>query len=104
MWERQHTTQYERAMCSRTDCYGSAFGEMACAVCSERDMELNERQMKILQRVQCGHTFLNSFNAEDADYRALAENGLIGCENFGHFHPIIFLTDKGAVALGGPAQ
>ena len=25
-------------MCNRTDCYGSAFGELACSVCRERDM------------------------------------------------------------------
>ena len=25
-------------MCNRTDCAGSAFGELACAVCRERDM------------------------------------------------------------------
>ncbi len=29
-------------MCNRTDCYGSAFGEMACSVCRERDMEMTE--------------------------------------------------------------
>ncbi len=25
-------------MCNRTDCYGSAFGDLACSVCRERDM------------------------------------------------------------------
>ena len=29
-------------MCNRTDCYGSAFGEMACSVCRERDMSEEE--------------------------------------------------------------
>ena len=91
-------------MCNRTDCYGSVFGPLACSVCRERDMDLSERQVKILQRVRRCNIALNSSNADDADYRALAEKGLIGCENFGHFRPIIFLTDKGSVALGGPAQ
>lgn len=29
-------------MCNRTDCYGSAFGELSCSVCRERDMEMTE--------------------------------------------------------------
>lgn len=33
-------------MCNRTDCYGSAFGPMACAVCMEGEMGC----------AICGHT------------------------------------------------
>ena len=29
-------------MCNRTDCAGSAFGELSCSVCRERDMEMTE--------------------------------------------------------------
>lgn len=91
-------------MCNRTDCAGSWAGAMACAVCREMDMELNERQKKILQRVRSGRITLTSSKVNDADYRELAKNELIDCHNFGHFQPTIFLTDKGRNALQESAQ
>ena len=34
-------------MCNRTDCYGSAFGEMACSVCREMDMSKAQIESQI---------------------------------------------------------
>ena len=39
-------------MCNRTDCYGSAFGPLACSVCREKDMSMTELTDAELARLE----------------------------------------------------
>lgn len=51
-------------MCSRTDCYGSWAGPLACSVCRERDMS----EMKITARMLCALAALADIHCDRSVY------------------------------------
>lgn len=66
-------------MCNRTDCYGSAFGEMACAVCREREMgkmKLTDAELVRLEELAELYLSGNALPFAESDYRESACNAV----------------------------
>ena len=64
-------------MCNRTDCYGSAFGEMACSVCRERDMrelKLTDADLARLEELAAHYASGNALPFTEDAYRESACN------------------------------
>ena len=60
---------------------------------------ITEKQARLLMRVSSGILYTSSSVSKRTDFDALVLLGYIDCENFGHFTPTIFLTEKGYAAL-----
>ena len=64
-------------------------------------MELSKQEERILRRFieNPNARFLNQTNNETVS--SLRDKGLLHVENFGHFSPSIFVTDRGYEYFGG---